>query len=103
LALFAAALLAFPVALFAFTAGASFLVRGGDGVEAGPDHRAGGLGCAAHDRRRAADDGAHEAALEHQTAAENNGALHNDGKAILTRHVDHSRDLEQSPIMVNGG
>ena len=66
---------AFVLALFAFAAGAGFLVGGGDGVEAGAHDRAAGLGRAAHDGGGPADHGAGDAALEHQGSAHYDGGL----------------------------
>jgi hypothetical protein len=94
LALFAAALLAVVVALFALTAQSGLLVRGGDGVEAGAHDGSSGFCRAADDGRSASDDGADEAALEHQTAPQNDDNLGYGNEAISTTHEDDSRDLE---------
>jgi hypothetical protein len=68
LPLFAAALFTFVIALLALALQTSFLVRGRDGVEAGADDRARGLGRAAHDGGGPADDRADQTALKRQAA-----------------------------------
>jgi len=94
LALFAAALFAFIVALFTLATQFGFLVRGGDGVEAGADDRACSFRRPADDRSGSADHGADKAALQHQTTAQHNDDLGYGNEAISTTHGRHSRDLE---------
>jgi hypothetical protein len=94
LALFAAALLAFVVALLTLSPSAGLFVRGRDRVEAGADDRPSGLGRAAHDGGGPADDRADQAALKHQAAAKNDDDLRDGNEAISTTHEDDSRDLE---------
>jgi hypothetical protein len=86
LPLFAAALLALVVALFALAAQLGLFIRGRDGVKAGADHRAGGLGRPADDGRSASDDSADQAALEHQTAPQDDDDLRYGNEAISTTH-----------------
>jgi len=94
LALFATTLLALVVALFTLATQLGLLVRGGDGVEARADDRAGGLGRPAHDRSGSAHDGTDQAALKHQTAPQNDDDLRCGNEAISTTHEDDSRDSE---------
>ena len=66
LTLFAAPLLAFMGALFAFAAGPGLFIRGGDRVKAGSDNGTRHLGRAAHDGTGGADHCADNTALKHQ-------------------------------------
>ena len=62
-----------------------------------------GLGRAAHDSSCPAHNRTDDAALKHQTAAQNDDALRDGEKTISTTHEGSFRELEEWPITMNGG